>query len=321
MSEPDSLTERLATLVGDRHPVAAVAVVDRDGVRTAWRACEQDADFEIGSVTKGVTGLLYAEALAGGEVAASTRLGELLPLGGSPAGSVTLQALSTHRSGLPRLPPGQHPTLRTLELWTRGRNPYRQSRDELVEGLRTVTLGRPRPRYSNLGYAVLGHALAAAAGTSYADLVQQRIAGPFGLDAFYATYSPDDLRAGSLVGRNRLGCRCEPWANEGIAPAGTIRSSIGDLGRLVAALVDGSAPGIRALDPVERFGGRALRIGAAWLVLTYRGREVTWHNGGTGGFRSWVGLDRAAGTGVAVLTATMRSVDRIGFALLTDRGR
>lgn len=43
---------------------------------------------------------------------------------------------------------------------------------------------------------------------------------------------------------------------------------------------------------------------------------MTWHNGGTGGFRSFVGLDRAGGVGVAVLSATARGVDGPGFALL-----
>ena len=61
-----------------------------------------------------------------------------------------------------------------------------------------------------------------------------------------------------------------------------------------------------------------VRIGAAWLVLERRGAVVTWHNGGTGGFRSIVALDRAAGAGVALVSATARSVDRAGFALLEE---
>ena len=83
------------------------------------------------------------------------------------------------------------------------------------------------------------------------------------------------------------------------------------------ALLDGSAPGVTALDPVARFSG-PLRIGAAWLTLERRGTLLTWHNGGTGGFRSVVALDRGAGTGVALVSACARSVDRAGFALLEE---
>jgi hypothetical protein len=85
----------------------------------------------------------------------------------------------------------------------------------------------------------------------------------------------------------------------------------------MASLLDGSAPGVAALDPVARFGAGA-RIGAAWITIGARGREVTWHNGGTGGFRSWLGLDRGAGAGVAVVSATSASVDPPGFTLLKE---
>jgi hypothetical protein len=50
--------------------------------------------------------------------------------------------------------------------------------------------------------------------------------------------------------------------------------------------------------------------------MAVHGRSITWHNGGTGGFRSWLGLDRDAGTGAVVLSAISASVDRAGFRLL-----
>ncbi|MEU0067785.1 hypothetical protein ABZ085_31975, partial [Streptomyces albidoflavus] len=77
------------------------------------------------------------------------------------------------------------------------------------------------------------------------------------------------------------------------------------------------AAGVGALDPVAPFGAGA-RIGAAWITVEIDGRPVTWHNGGTGGFRSWLGLDRARGTGLVVLSATAAPVDRQGFALLAE---
>ena len=77
-------------------------------------------------------------------------------------------------------------------------------------------------------------------------------------------------------------------------------------------------PGPAALDPVANFAGPAVRIGAAWMTLRVKGRDITWHNGATGGFRSWVGLDREAGTGVVLLSATAAMVDRQGFKMLRE---
>lgn len=176
------------------------------------------------------------------------------------------------------------------------------------------------PRYSNLGFELLGHALAAAAGTTYAGLVADRIAGPLGLPGLYVPADPRQLRATALPGRSKRGRPREPWTGEAVGPAGGIRASVRDLARLISSLLDGSAPGVAALDPVAPFG-RGMRIGAAWITMNMAGREVTWHNGGSGGFRSWLGLDRAGRTGVAVLSATAVPVDRHGFALLVGPPR
>ncbi|WP_240796327.1 beta-lactamase family protein [Streptomyces sp. RFCAC02] len=313
----ERLAARLGTLLGPRHPVAAAAVVTPRGTTTAGLGAPLDADFEIGSISKGITGLLYAEALARGEIGAESTLGDLLPLGDAPAAGVTLRSLSTHRSGLPRLPKSAHPWRRAFALWRHGTNPYGESLGQLLDQARTVPLGEPRPRYSNLGFELLGHALARAAGTTYAELLDRRLTTPLGIDRLHVPATADGLAPGALPGRSRRGRPRQPWTGEALGPAGGVRASITGMARLTAALLDGTAPGTAALDPVAPFG-RGAGIGAAWITLSVRGRPVTWHNGGTGGFRSWLGLDRAAGTGAVVLSATAAPVDRPGFALLAE---
>lgn len=307
----------LRELLGARHRTFAAAKLSSRGMTMAGVGASLDADFEIGSISKGITGLLYVDALERREVDPSTTLGELLPLGDVPAADVTLGAISTHRSGLPRLPASAEPLRRTLALWRNGTNPYGDSLEQLITQAKGVKVGRQRPRYSNFGFELLGHALACAAGMSYQDLVRQRIAKPLELGVFYPPATPEQLRPGALVGRSRSGRIRQPWTGEAVGPAGGIRASIHDMAHLTAALLDGSAPGTGALDPVAEFSGRSVRIGAAWITLEHNGRLVTWHNGGTGGFRTWLGLDRAAGTGVVLMSATSASVDRHGFTLLT----
>lgn len=66
-------------------------------------------------------------------------------------------------------------------------------------------------------------------------------------------------------------------------------------------------------------GHPRLDVGLGWhIVKTPTDREIVWHNGGTGGFRSYLGIDRVNGLGVVLLsnTSTPRGVDDIGVQLL-----
>ncbi len=63
---------------------------------------------------------------------------------------------------------------------------------------------------------------------------------------------------------------------------------------------------------------RHTRVGLGWLIARLPGLAgpLLWHNGGTSGFRSFVGAVKEAGTAVVVLSNTARSVDRLGLRLL-----
>lgn len=295
-----------------------VAVIERDEVTTSSHRLPEDGDVEIGSVSKGVTGLLLHDAIARGEVSPENRLEEHLPLEGCAAGAVTLASLAQHRSGLPRLPVVPGMLGRSWRLWRHQQNPYGDTLAELLEQTRATPVGRPRASYSNLGFELLGHAIAAAAGLTYADLVRTRIAEPLSLPSWYVPATPAELSTRAVAGTARNGRPAQAWTGEGLGPAGGIRSTLTDVAAFTTALLERRAPGIEALDPVASFAGPAVRIGAAWLTTDVRGRAITWHNGGTGGWRSFVGLDRAAGRAVVVVRATTRSVDQVGMGLLRD---
>lgn len=105
------------------------------------------ADFEIGSISKGITGLLYADALDRGEITPTTRLGDLISLAGTPVAQLTLGSLAVHRSGLPRLSPSASPIKKTLSLWLRGRIP-------MVKTLTNLSHRRTGPSRENRRRAI-----------------------------------------------------------------------------------------------------------------------------------------------------------------------
>ena len=318
MTVSSTLAHRAGALLGPRHPSYVVALVTPAGAEVGAAGADEHADVELGSVSKGITGFLWRDALARGEVADDAVLGDLLDVPPHLSG-ITLGALATHTSGLPRLAGRGEVVRRTWELWRHGRNPYREDVAGLLAQLEDVKVGKPGPAYSNLGFELLGHAVAGATGRAYADLVTDRIADPLGMADTYVPTSADRLRPGAVAPRNRRGRAVEPWANVAIAPAGGVRSSAADLVVLLRAMLDRSVAGADAMDPVAPFVG-SMRIGAGWLTGPLLRRTVTWHNGGTGGFRSFVGIDRDHGVGVALVSASTRSVDGAAARLLAEAG-
>ena len=59
-----------------------------------------------------------------------------------------------------------------------------------------------------------------------------------------------------------------------------------------------------------------MRIALGWFVREKSGQRIVWHNGGTGGFRTFFGFNPATGANVVVLSYTSRGVDDIGLHIL-----
>src|ERR1700722_12862122 len=145
------------------------------------RTLDGDTIFEIGSVTKVFTSLVLADMVSRKEVALDDPAAKYLPenvkMPERNGKSITLHDLSTHSSGLPRIPTNLKPK--------DPRNPYADySVDDLYEFLSGYELPRDpgsELEYSNLGAGLLGHLLACRDGTDYERLIRSRIARPLSM--------------------------------------------------------------------------------------------------------------------------------------------
>lgn len=317
-----------------RRPPPHVAGLIAGGVRAVRASppmpgavAAEDAIFEIGSVTKALTGVLLADMALRGEVALDDPLSAHLR-GPRPAWrgrEPTLVELATHRSGLPNVPGplGRRELLHVLGL--RRADPWAG----VTAAGYAHLVGResPRrppggtPRYSSLGVALLGEALAARAGRPYGDLLAERVLAPLGMASTGLAVAPA-LRHRLLRGHTRRGRPAPPLADH-LAPAGALRASAADVLRLLGACLEpppgplGRALELAATPHADGPGG--VRFGLCWLVVEARGRPRTvWHDGGTWGFRSFAAFVPGRDAAAVVLSSTARSVDRLGFTLLEE---
>lgn len=290
------------------------------------RPLDESTIFEIGSMTKVFTSLVLSEMVADHEVALDDPVAKYLPPGTKVpergGRRITLVDLSTHTSGLPRMPNNFHPK--------DPGNPYADySEDQFLGFLAGYTLTRDigaQYEYSNYGASLLGQALSRRAGLGYEALVKRRITQPLGMKDTTVTLTPA-LQARLAPGHSE---RLQPVANWDLptfAGAGALRSDAKDvltflsaeLGYRKTAL---AAPMAAQLDVRRPTRTPAMTVALAWHILATPGRDaVIWHNGGTGGYRTFMGFDPRTRVGVVVLTnaATSRGGDDIGFHLLTGQ--
>lgn len=269
-------------------------------------ALDEASLFQIGSVTKTMTGVLLADAILRQETTAAATLGEVLGLEGGAAG-VTLGQLATQRSGLPRLPPNLDPSSVDQS------DPYAAyTEDGLRQALAEVELGPGEHLYSNFGFMTLGLALAAVTGSPLAQLFRERIFEPLGMTS--AGCPPAEQ--GRVTGYS--GPAPTPWWTTQLPGAGGVGASIGDLCLYLRAHVDPPAGALgEAIELATTIHAQAPGpMGYGWA---HQGGGC-WHNGGTGGFRSFVAFHRPSRTAVALLanSAQAEMIDGVGFATLTE---
>jgi CubicO group peptidase (beta-lactamase class C family) len=263
--------------------------------------------FEIGSVTKVFTSLLFADAVQRKEVEIDEPLSDLLPPGVTAptrdGGVITLKELALHSSGLPRLPP-------TIEHAGDAADPYgKYHEDALYNDLNATALDTPpgtQVAYSNYGVGVLGFVLGKKLGGGYAAALRARVLDPLGLKDTMIDI-PDAKLGRRVRGTNDDLQPVAPWTWDALAGAGALVSDAHDLLTFAVDELDASEGGDRALVHAMKLSQESQlehegdNEGLGWMIDP-NGRFR--HNGGTGGYHAFVGFDTKARRAVVLLVAT-----------------
>jgi len=285
---------------------------------------DADTVFEIGSITKTFTAALLAEEVLGGKVKLTDPAQKYLPDGVTLAQvgerPIELGDIATQRSGLPRMPASFAPAnpadpyvdFDMKKLW------------DAVSAVKPARAPGAAYEYSNFGFALLGTILGRETGMSYRDLVKARIFVPLGMTST-DTVLTDALKSRSAQGYIRGGMPAHHWAFDAFAGAGAINSTAADMLAYLRANMTASANASastlsRALAMAHELRtdpepGGTMRLGLAWMTTPTGGGR--WHNGGTGGFMSFIGFTDDGKRGVVIMSNHgNRPVEQIGFHLL-----
>lgn len=304
-----------------------VGIIDADGTQyysfgtkslTTKEKVDEHSVFEIGSISKTFTGILLADQVVKGKVKLDDPVQKYLPKGvTSPTRNgeaIQLVHLSNHTSALPRMPSNFNPT-----------NPANPFADYSEKAMYEFLTGYELPReigsqyeYSNYAVGLLGHILAQQQEMTYEELVLKTITTPLDMQDTRISLSPEMTK--NLAMGHSGARQVENWDIPTLGGAGAIRSTAVDMLKYLAANMGMQKsdlyPAMQLAHKNTRKDGIQPIVGLGWHTANVSGTAVIWHNGGTGGYRTFTGFVKGGKKGVVVLANSTASVDDIGLHLL-----
>ncbi len=274
---------------------------------------QKDSLIRIASLSKLLTSEVMVKMAERGQIRLDDPLSKYAPADArvpSYAGQpIRLINLSTHTSGLPREQPGGKPH-RPVFVW-----PTRSDRWQWLGGAKLKAAPGTDASYSNLGYDLLGDALARAAGMPYPALLQQLITRPLGMKD--TTFTPSPEQCDRLMVAEKGASPC----NNTLAAIGSggVYSTPDDMGRWMQQFLDSAiSPRSPQVDRMQTLiyrrdqlakvegmdvPGRADAIGMGWVYMGPKnGRPgIIQKTGGGGGFITYMAMVPQHNVGVFVV--------------------
>ncbi|MBC8001512.1 MAG: serine hydrolase, partial [Opitutaceae bacterium] len=280
-----------------------------------------DTVFELGSVTKVFTALLLLDAVRRGEMKLDDPVAKYLPervkMPAHGGKEITLLNLAVQDSGLPFFPdnlwdrPDKELTLKEKK---EGSDAYTvEKMYAFLSGYNLMQDPGASFEYSNVGMALLGHAIERKTGADYESLVLDRICRPLRMDSTRITLPPA-LKARLARGHLDDGTPSEHFHLQAMASAGSLLSTANDMLKFLSANLGFSqsdlTPHMADMQVNRHTGSPSFgKTAMPWFdsgVYNPPGTELLGHAGGGYGNVAFVAFDKKTRRGVVVLTNQMK---------------
>jgi CubicO group peptidase (beta-lactamase class C family) len=290
------------------------------GEITAGSGIMPDANslYEIGSITKTFAATLLAYYANQGRVNLSDPITKYLPdsvAANKALGEITLEMLSNHTSGLPRLP-GNFENHSSDP-----RDPYKDyNKNNLFSYLKDCELhSKPGQTYaySNLAVGLLGTILEQVSGRSFEQMVQEIICAPLEMQSTAQHLNPA-LKQRLVSVYNQDGKVTSLWNFNALAACGALRSTVNDLLIYAKAnMLKSDSKLSEALQLTHEITfNKDAKLGLAWHTIIINNVEYFFHDGGTYGCSSFMAFNAEKNMAVIVLSNSAANTGELGIGLL-----
>lgn len=281
----------------------------------------EDRFFEIGSISKVFTAILFQTMVSDKLVQLNDPVIKYEPryakAFSADGKEVTLNDLITHHANLPRNPSN----IKVQD----NMNPYASYEindlDMLLSNHKLKKYKR-KFKYSNLGVGILGNILAGILETDYEKAINSRICKPLGLHDTYAHLNDSDRQR--MIVSYRRNKEIPQFSIPALLGAGVLKSTLNDMLTFLEAnlgLVE--CPLHQILNQTHKIQSdirvnNNTQMGLGWMVTQDKQtrENIHWHNGGTVGFNTYIGMKKEKKTGIIIATTQKHSMWKLIKILL-----
>lgn len=319
----DTLTTQLESFLPDNAEAGvAIGLIDGSEKTVTFvgnAAFTEETLFEYGSITKVFTAIALAQLVDEGVVQLDESINPYLPEEAQDPKweEVTLEQLATHSAGLPRLPANMDE-----DYFSRNpTDPYAEYDEAMLYEAVQETELQPSGEfneYSNFGYGLLGTLLADVARTSYAELISTNVLEPLEMQSA-AVSGWSSANIAPPLGED--GSETNAWTWDAMAATGAIRGNLADAVKFLEASMNAcdndtalAQANCRAQQATDVRAFEYANQGWGWFRSRSGAGDIVWHNGGTGGYSTFLGFNAEKDVGI-VLLANVADVDVTGVGL------
>jgi len=272
--------------------------------------------FRLASVSKGFAGILASVLHDEGSLMLDEKIKDYIPQftlkDTFNTNNLTLRHTLCHSTGLV---PHSYDDL--IELG--------KPLNEIYEEFSIVNLSGPPGRYysyQNVIFSAIDTILRVKEGKTYAEVLEEKIFKPLGMNTASATYDDFQNSESSALPHSRYGHRYRKMRNNdkyyNVAPAAGVNASIKDMAKWLIAL-EGYRPDVLSPCAIELASTKEIRThlrwqylskwrgvrkkyyGLGWRVVEYRGRDVMYHGGFVNGYRAEIAVCPESEIGIVFL--------------------
>ena len=276
--------------------------------------------FEIGSISKVFTSTLLANAILEEKVRIDGLVNEHLNFKIHNDYEFGLVQLANHTSGLPRMPGN------FIFNSSDPANPFKDYGEKALREFLELYIKLDDDmsisyEYSNLGAGLLGYALTKIYNKSYSDLLSDKVFMKY--DMINSGTNSKKVKSLLAQGLDDKGNPTSNWDLNVLVGAGGILSNVEDMSKFMLAQFNTDNKELNLTRKQTFSVSDKTALGLGWHIKKDSSlKDLVWHNGATGGYRSCMVFDVESNDGIVVLSnisgfhKSAGKIDKLAFDLL-----